>query len=321
MPRLAIINDYLELAASSADWGRLPDHITVEISHDRLVDRDEAAQRLRECSIIVTAREETRFDRWLVGRLPELRLLVTHGMRNAALDLAALGEHGVTVCGTGYGFPMATVELAWGLILSLAKRIPGEDRAIRSGGFGQHLPIGLTGKTIGIVGLGELGSGVARVAQAFDMNVIAWSQNLTPARCRALGVRYVSCGELFETADVVSVHLQLSDRTRGIIGADAIGRMKSTAFLVNTARGPIVDEAALVHALENNAIAGAGLDVYDVEPLPLDHPLRSLPNTVLTPHVGGRTEDNVRARYADCLDDVEAWLRGAAVRVLASPAG
>ena len=316
MPRIAIINDYQELAAAAADWSGLPDDCTVDISHDRLDDPQLAAERLAPYEVIVTAREETRFDRDLIERLPNLKLLITHGMRNAALDFDALSERGVVVCGTGYGFSMGTVELAWGLILSLAKHIPAEDAAIRRGEFGVHLAGGLTGKTLGVLGLGDLGSGVARVGLAFGMNVVAWSQNLTAERCQEVGVRRVDKAELFELSDVLSVHVQLSDRTRGLIGAEELARMKSTAFVINTSRGPIIEEAALVGALKSRRIAGAGLDVFDHEPLPADHPLRSLSNTVLTPHVGGRTRENFLARYADCLDDIKAWLDGAPVRVL-----
>jgi phosphoglycerate dehydrogenase-like enzyme len=314
--RLAVINDYQKLAEESADWGSLPGDISVDITHGRTPGGAEGAGLLAPYDIIVTAREETRFDRALVERLPKLKLLVTHGRRNAALDMKALAERGITVCGTGYGFSMATVELAWGLILSLAKGIPMEDRGIRDGAWGLGLPIGLTDKTLGVLGLGDLGSGVARVGQALDMKVIAWSQNLTDERCAALGIERVDKDALFRRSDVLSVHVVLSDRTRGLVGAREIAQMKPTAWLVNTSRGPIVDETALIAALRTRAIAGAGLDVFDQEPLPADHPLRTLPNTVLTPHVGGRTRENFVARYKDCLEDVQTWLAGKPVRVL-----
>ncbi|MCB1744906.1 MAG: D-2-hydroxyacid dehydrogenase family protein [Gammaproteobacteria bacterium] len=316
MPRLAIINDYQQLAMQAADWSSLPDSCSLDVSHDRLTNAEEAAQRLAPYDIVITAREETRFDNALIERLPNLKLLITHGMQNAALDMAALRARGISVCGTGYGYPMGTVELTWGLILSLVKHIPSEDTAIRQGHWGLHLSGGLTGKTLGIVGLGELGSGVARVGLAFDMQVIAWSQNLTRERCEALGVELVDKQTLFERADVVSVHLKLSERSRGIVGATELGWMKPDAMLINTSRGPVVDENALVAALREGRIGGAGLDVFDTEPLPTDHVLRGLPNTVLTPHIGGRTRENFLARYADCLEDVKAWLAGAPVRVL-----
>ena len=232
--RLAIINDYQKLAEETADWGKLPPDIEVDVFQDRLTDAAEAARRLAPYDIVVTAREETRFDRALVEKLPNLKLLVTHGQRNAALDLDALTEHGVTVTCTGYGFPNGTVETAWGLILSLAKHIPLEDRGVRDGKWGLDLPRGLTGKTLGVLGLGRLGGGVARVGLALDMEVIAWSQNLTDARCAELGVTRVDKDALFERADVLSVHVVLSDRTRGLVGAREIGLMKPTAWLINT---------------------------------------------------------------------------------------
>ena len=315
--RLAIINDYQKLAAESADWKSLPTGIDVDITHGRTPGGAEGVALLAPYDIVVTSREETRFDRPLVERLPKLKLLVTHGQRNAALDMAALAARGVTVCGTGYGFPAATVELAWGLILALAKGIPAEDRGIRDGKWNIGLAGGLTGKTLGVLGLGDLGSGVAKVGQAMGMKVIAWSQNLTAERCAETGVTLVGKDELFSRADVLSIHVVLGDRTRGIVGAREIGLMKPTAYLINTSRGPIVDEAALIAALRAGAIAGAGLDVFDQEPLPPGHPLRTLPNTVLTPHIGGRTRENFAARYKDCLEDVQAWLAGKPVRVLA----
>ncbi len=314
--RLAVINDYQNLAREAADWSQLPAEIDAVFFQDRLTDPEAAATLLAPYDIVVTAREETQFDRALIGRLPKLKCLITHGQRNAALDMAALAERQVTVCGTGYGFPIATVELAWGLILSLLKHIPSEDRAMRDGKWGIDLPLGLSGRTLGVVGLGTLGSGVAKVGKAFDMDVIAWSENLTDARCAEIGVTRVDKDTLFQTADIISVHLILGDRSRGAIGAREIGLMKSTALLINTARGPIVDEAALIAALEAGAIAGAGLDVYDQEPLPRDHKLRTMSNTVLMPHVGGRTRENFVVRYQDSLEDVLAWLSGNPVRVL-----
>jgi phosphoglycerate dehydrogenase-like enzyme len=312
--KLAIINDYQKLSQESADWSRLPDHVDMDVYYDRLATG--AAELLAPYDIVVTSREETLFDRALVEQLPNLKLLVTHAGRNAALDLDALRDQGVVVCGTGYGFANATVELTWGLILSLAKLIPEEDQGVREGEWGLHLPSGLTGKTLGVLGLGRLGSGAARVAQALDMEVIAWSENLTDARCAELDVRRVGKDELFAQSDILSVHTILSDRTRGVVGAREIALMKPTAFLINTSRGPIVDETALIDALRGHVIAGAGLDVFDVEPLPYDHPLRSLPNTVLTPHIGGRTRENFAARYQDALEDVLAWLDGAPIRVI-----
>lgn len=314
--RLAIINDYQELALKTTDWGRLPDSIEVDVFHDQLTDGQEAAARLQPYDIIVTAREETRFDQTLINSLPNLKLLVFHGARNAALDLTTLDARGVAVCGTGYGFTNGTVELAWALVLGLVKRLPQEDAAIRAGGWGAGLPFGLTGKTLGVLGLGTLGTGVARVGQALDMNIIAWSQNLTEERCRDVGVRKVDKEVLFRESDVLSIHVILSERTRGLVSAADLASMKSSAYLINTSRGPIVDEAALVAALEADRIAGAGLDVFDIEPLPDTHPFRRLPNVLVTSHIGGRTYENFAARYGDCLEDVLAWLDGKPLRVV-----
>ena len=288
--RLAIINDYQCLAIETASWNRLPDNVKVDVYNDQLTDAEEAALRLAPYDIVVTAREETTFNRTLVEALPNLKLLVFHGARNSALDLTALSDKGVTVCGTGYGFTNGTVELTWGLILSLVKHLPQEDLEIRSGGWGAGLPLGLTGKTLGVLGLGTLGSGVSRVGLALDMDVIAWSENLTHDRCSEIGVRLVTKNKLFEVSDVLSIHLTLSDRTRGLVSAEELSLMKRGAYLINTSRGPIVDEAALITALEENRIA--------------------------TSHIGGRTYENLAARYQDCLEDGLAWLDGSPIRVV-----
>ncbi|MBP0447585.1 D-2-hydroxyacid dehydrogenase family protein [Roseomonas sp. SSH11] len=315
--RLAVINDYLDLAREAADWARLAPGIDVRF-HGR-VSEAEAPQLLADCDMVVTAREETRFDAGLLEHLPQLRLLVTHGMSNAALDLPALAARGVTVCGTGLGFTMATVELAWGLILGLVKHIPAEDRTIREGGWGAGLGRGLTGRRLGLLGLGGLGADMARVGQAFGMEVIAWSENLTQQRCAELGVRLVGREALFAESDVLSIHMRFSSRTRSLVGRAELGAMRPDAILVNTSRGPIVDEAALVDALRSRSIAAAGLDVFDREPLPPDHPFRSLPNTLLTSHIGGRTRENILARYREAFEDVQAWLAGHPIRVVAAP--
>ena len=315
MTRLCIINDYQNLAREAADWSRLPPDVTVEV-HGRVSDAD-APTLLAEAAIIVTSREETRFDAALLAVLPKLRLLVTHGTSNAALDLPALAARGVTVCGTRYGFEMATVELAWGLILGLVKRIPAEDRTIREGGWGAGLARGLTGRRLGLLGLGQLGQGMARVGLAMGMEVVAWSENLTAERCAEQRVVLVSRDMFFAESDVISIHLRASPRTRGLVGAAEIAAMRADALLINTSRGGIVDEAALVDALRRGAIGGAGLDVFALEPLPVDHPLRSLRNTLLTSHVGGRTRENFIARYRDSLEDVLAWLAGTPIRVIA----
>jgi len=315
MTRVAILDDYQDVARRLADWASLPKGVEVVVFRDHLATEAAVAARLLDFDVVVAMRERTPFPRTLLDRLPRLRLLVTTGMRNASIDLRAAADRGVLVCGTG-GLPYPTAELTWALILALARRVPREDRATREGGWQETLGTGLNGKTLGVLGLGTLGSRVARVGRAFEMNVVAWSQNLTAERAAAAGATLVDRDELLSRADVVTIHLVLSDRTRWLIGARELGLMRRTAYLVNTSRGPIVDEAALIQALQAGLIAGAGLDVYDEEPLPRDHPLRRLPNTVITPHLGYVTEETYRIFYAEAVDDVRAFLAGAPVRVL-----
>jgi phosphoglycerate dehydrogenase-like enzyme len=313
--RVAILDDYQGAATRMADWASLPDGVDVVVFRDHLSAEADVAARLADFDAVVAMRERTPFPRSLLERLPRLRLLVTTGMRNASIDLRAAAERGVLVCGTG-GLPYPTAELTWALILALVRHVPREDRATRQGGWQETLGIGLNGKTLGVLGLGTLGTRVARIGRAFEMTVVAWSQNLTAARAAAGGASLVSRDELLARADVVTIHLVLSDRTRGLIGARELGLMRRTAYLVNTSRGPIVAEQALIRALETGAIAGAGLDVYDEEPLPGDHPLRRLPNTVITPHLGYVTEETYRIFYTEALENVRAYLAGAPVRVL-----
>lgn len=315
--RLAIINDYQELALKTADWQALPDGVAIDVFHDRLTDPDEAARRLQPYDIIVTAREETRFSADLIAQLPNLKFLVTHGTRNKALDLQALNARGISVSGTSAGFRNATIETSWALILGLFKNLRGEIREFGNGGWGAGLPGGLTGKTLGILGLGALGAGVAKVGLALDMEVIAWSENLTTERCVEVGARKVTKAELFAEADVLSVHMVLSERSRGLVGAPELALMKPTAYIVNTSRGPIIDEGALIEALTTKKIAGAGLDVFDTEPLPSDHPFRHMDNVLATAHIGGRTYENFAVRYRESLEDVLAWLDGKPIRVIA----
>jgi phosphoglycerate dehydrogenase-like enzyme len=315
MARVAILDDYQNVARRMADWASLPAGTEVAVFADHLSGTDAVAKRLADFDAVVAMRERRPFPRALLERLPKLRLLVTTGMRNASIDVAAAIERGVTVCGTA-GLPYPTAELTWGLILGLFRRIPTEDRATREGRWQVSCGLGLNGKTLGVIGLGGLGSRVAKIGRAFEMDVIAWSQNLTAARATEAGATLVTKDELLARSDVVSVHLVLSDRTRGLLGARELARMKPTAYLVNTSRGPIVDEAALVDAVRKGTIAGAGLDVYDEEPLPLDHPLRNLPNTVITPHLGYVTEEGYRIFYGHALEDVKGWLAGQPVRVL-----
>ena len=313
--RVAILDDYQGVALRMADWSGLPAGVEVVSFRDHLADLGAVALRLADFDIVMVMRERTPFPRTLLERLPRLRLLVTGGMRNAAIDLSAAAERGVLVCGTA-GLPYPTAELTWGLILSLARRIPAEDRATREGRWQETVGLGLNGKTLGVLGLGTLGSRVARVGRAFEMPVLAWSQNLTAARAAEVGATLVGRDELLARSDVVTIHLVLSDRTRGLIGARELALMKRSAYLVNTSRGPIVDEAALVRALRNGAIAGAGLDVFDEEPLPLDHPFRRLPNTVITPHLGYVTEETYRVFFGQALEDIQAYLRSEPIRVL-----
>jgi phosphoglycerate dehydrogenase-like enzyme len=313
--RAAVLDDYQRVAREFASWDSL-DGVEVTVFHDHLHDEDDVAERLAPFEIVVAMRERTPFPRSLLERLPNLKLLVTTGARNASIDVAAASEHGVTVCGTGYVSP-PTAELTWALILSLVRNVPTEDRLIRTGSWQRTVGADLAGSTLGIVGLGRLGQRVARVARAFEMDVVAWSQNLTAERAQETGAERVEKDELFRRADVVTIHVVLSDRSRGLVGAHELGLMKPTAYLVNTSRGPLVDEAALLDALHSGRIAGAGLDVFSTEPLPLDSPLLSAPRTVLTPHIGYVTRGTYEIFYGDAVEDIAQWLKGEPVRVIA----
>ncbi len=318
MPRLAILDDYQGVARALADWSRLEPAVEVRVFHDHIADLEPLVERLHDFEILVAMRERTPFPRALFERLPNLRLLVSTGPRNRAIDLDAARDAGVVVCGTR-AVGSGTVELTWGLIISVMRNIAREDAAVRAGQWQVSIGPELAGRTIGIVGLGRVGGRVAQIASAFGCSPIAWSENLTAERAAAVGARLIGKHELFAAADVVTLHLVLSDRTRGLVGERELALMKPTAYLVNTARGPIVDERALVNALTAHSIAGAALDVFDEEPLPLDHPLRALPNTVLTPHIGYVAQDAYAAFYADALEDVEAFLAGSPIRLLEEP--
>ncbi|MGE0618838.1 MAG: D-2-hydroxyacid dehydrogenase family protein [Afipia sp.] len=314
--RCAILDDYQNVALKFADWSPLKDRIDIAVFDQPFASQDDAIRALQDFEIVCAMRERTPFPREVLTALPKLKLLLTSGMRNAAFDLEAANERGVTVCGTG-GVGNATASLAIGLMLELTRRIGFENARMHDGELWQTtMGQDVEGMTLGVVGLGKLGQKVAKIAQALGMNVIAWSQNLTPEACAAAGVSYATRDDLFATADIVSIHVILSKRTRGLITRDDLARMKPTSYLVNTARGPIVDEAALLDALQRKAIAGAGLDTFSVEPLPLDHPLRKLDNVVLTPHLGYVTESNYRRYYSDMVEDIAAWLDGAPVRVM-----
>ncbi len=314
--RCAILDDYQNVALKLADWARLADRVDVTVFDEPFADAREAIAALQDFDIVCAMRERTPFRADTLNALPKLRLLLTSGMRNAAIDLAAAKARGVTVCGTAaMGGP--TASLAIGLMLELTRHIGLENARLKAGERWQTtLGEDLEGKTLGIVGLGKLGRKVAGIAKAMGMNVIAWSQNLTPQVCAAEGVTYAGKDHLMATSDIISIHVILSKRTRGLISRDDLARMKPTAYLVNTARGPIVDEAALLDALQRRAIAGAALDVFSEEPLPRDHPLRKLDNVVLTPHLGYVTAENYRCYYGEMAEDIEAWLAGAPVRVL-----
>ncbi len=311
MARIAVLDDYQRVATRFADWSRLDGH-EVTFFHEPL---DDPARVLEPFDVVCAMRERTPFPAEVLERLPNLRLLVTTGMRNASIDLDAAARQGVIVCGTD-GSWQATTELAFGLMLALARRIPREDASIRAGGWQTTVGVGLDGRTLGIVGLGRLGSAAARIGAAFGMRLSAWSQNLTAERAAECGAELVTRDELFADADFVTIHLVLSRRTRGLIGARELGLMKPTAYLINTSRGPIVDEGALLAALEAGTIAGAGLDVFDREPLPANHPLRTAPNTVLMPHLGYGVREVWAQFYPESVENALAFLDGRPARVM-----
>lgn len=317
--RVTVLDDYQDAARRFGPWDRLGDGVELTVLRQHLDDDDALVAALAGAEVVVVMRERTPFPRSRLERLPDLRLLVTTGSVNSAVDVAAAGERGVTVCGTRITQP-PTAELTWALVLAVTRRICAEDAAVRAGGWQHTIGPELDGRTLGVLGLGRLGSRVAGYGRAFGMRVLGWSQRLDPAHARSLGVQPVSRDELLARSDVVTVHLRLSERTRGLIGARELALMRPDGYLVNTSRGPIVDEAALVDALRSGRIAGAGLDVFDVEPLPVGHPLRSTPNTVLTPHLGYVATDNYTLFFTDVVQDVAAWLAGDPVRVLGAGA-
>jgi phosphoglycerate dehydrogenase-like enzyme len=308
--RIAILDDYQNIALTAGDWGSLGDGAEIVSFTDHLSDEDEIAERLADFEIICAMRERTPFTKSLLAKLPNLKLLISSGMRNRGIDAQAAKAQGVVVCGTpSVGRP--TADLAWGLILGLARQIPQEDRNVRAGGWQRTIGISLEGRTLGIAGLGNLGGRMATIAKAFGMNVIAWSQNLTEERCDELGVEKVSKEDLLKRSDFITVHLILSDRSRGLFGAEELALMKPTAYMVNTARGPIIDEDALAVALENGTIAGAGIDVFSVEPLPADHPFRKLENIIVTPHLGYVSDQNYESYFGGYVEAIQAFLAGA----------
>src|SRR5271165_794455 len=315
--RLSILDDYQGVALTMADWSALKGRVEIVVERKPFADEDEAAQALADSEIVAAMRERTPFPRSLVERLPNLKLLNTTGMRNASFDLAALRDRGVVVCGTEGG-GLDTAELTWGLILGAARRIAEDYRSMREGLWQTHVGNRLEGKILGVLGLGRLGSAVARVGLAFNMKVIGWSPNLTAERAAAAGVERVDKETLLRQSDVLSVHVVLSARSRGLVGRSDIALMKKNAILVNTSRGPIVDTDAVIEALEAGRLGYAAFDVYDREPLPVDHPLRRAPNVLLTPHIGYVTEENYRSSYPQIVENVVAFLDGNPVRVIIS---
>ncbi|MFK3970909.1 D-2-hydroxyacid dehydrogenase family protein [Pseudomonas sp. NPDC087358] len=314
--RIAVLDDWQSVAHDVLDWSVLGPIGDVSFLHDYPADTATMVARLKDFNVICVMRERTIFDDALLSQLPDLKLLVSGGMRNAALDLKAAARLGITVVGTE-SYKYAAPELTWALIMAVTRNIVDEANSLRAGNWQIGIGSDLYGKTLGIVGLGSIGQKIARYAQAFDMNVIAWSENLTAERAAEHGVTYVSKQTLFEQSDIISVNLVLSDRSRGLVDADSLNRMKPTAYLVNTARGPIVDEDALIEVLQQKRIAGAALDVYSIEPLPADHPLRSLPNLLATPHVGYVTQNNYRMFFSQMIEDIQAWHAGTPIRVFA----
>ena len=314
--RCAILDDYLNLALGVADWSKVSDRIDITVFNQPFASPEAAASALKDFEIICAMRERTPFPRALFAALPKLKLLITSGMRNAAIDMEAAKDHKVVLCGTQFGRD-PTAPLTMGLILELTRNIGRENARMHAGeALQKFVGIEIEGRTLGVIGLGKLGSKVAGMAKAFGMNVIAWSPNLTPERCKEVGVGYATKEELFSTADIVTIHVVLGPRSRGLVGAAELARMKPTSYLVNTARGPIVDEAALLETMQQKKIAGAAIDVYSVEPLPVDHPFRKLDNMVLTPHLGYVTEDSFRNHYRQMVEGIDAWFKGEPLRKL-----
>jgi phosphoglycerate dehydrogenase-like enzyme len=315
--RCAILDDYFKLSLTSADWSRIKDRVELTVFEKPFKSQDEATAALKDFEIILAMRERTPFPKAMFAALPKLKLLITSGMRNAAIDFEAAKAHNVVLCGTTFARD-PTAPLTMGLILELTRNIGRESACMHAGEPWQtHLGIEIEGRTLGVIGLGKLGTKVSKLAQAFGMNVIAWSPNLTPDKCKDVGVTYASKEELFSKADVITIHVVLSPRSRGLVGREDLARMKPTAYIVNTARGPIIDEAALLETLQQKKIAGAGIDVFSVEPLPVDHPFRKLDNMVITPHLGYATEENFKGHYTQMVDGIDAWFKGEPLRRLA----
>ena len=306
-PKIAVLDDYQGVALEMADWSKVTSRAQVEVFNDHLADAEVVAKRLYPFDIVCVMRERTPLGAALIERLPNLKLIASTGPRNASIDLKAAAARGIEVVHTGY-FGSPTVELTWALILASARDIAAEAAAVRSGGWQQSIGDDLSGKTLGVIGLGNLGSKVAKIGLAFGMQVIAWSQNLTAEKAAAAGAALVSKEELLRQSDIVSLHLVLSERSRGLIGAGELSLMKPSARLVNTSRGPIVVESALIAALQAGQIAGAAIDVYDMEPLPANHPYRNIDNLLATPHIGYVSRGLYERFYRDTVSNILAWL-------------
>ncbi|MCP2052817.1 UNVERIFIED_ORG: phosphoglycerate dehydrogenase-like enzyme [Pseudomonas fluorescens] len=313
--QIAVIDDWQNVASGVVDWSALAAVGQVHFLHDYPADTATMVERLQAFDVICVMRERSTFDQALLQGLPKLKLLVTGGMRNAAINIAAAKALGIQVCGTD-SYKQAAPELTWALIMASTRNLLAEANSLRAGGWQVGLGGDLYGKTLGVLGLGSIGQKVAQFGQVFGMRVIAWSENLTPERAAEVGVSWVSKRELFEQADILSVHLVLSERSRSLVDAQALSWMKASARLVNTSRGPIVDEQALIEALSAGRLAGAALDVYSEEPLPVDHPFRRLPNVLATPHVGYVSEQNYRQFYQQMIEDIQAWASGTPIRSL-----
>ncbi len=315
MPKIAILDDYANAALSSADWSSLPDGFEPVVFTDNLVEHDALVERLKDFEIVCAMRERTPFPGAVFRRLPKLKLFITSGPRNNAVDFKTAKEMGVVTCGTDSP-GSSTVELTWALILGTMRNVAFDHLTMKQGGWQERTGISVSGKTLGLVGLGRLGGMMAEIAPKFGLDVIAWSQNLTRERCDEVGARLVSKEELFRQADIVSIHVILGERTRGLVTATEFGLMKPSAILVNTSRGPIVEEAALIEALTTGRIRAAAVDVYDKEPLPADHPYRGIDNLLTTPHVGYVTEESYRIFYTQMVENIRAWAGGSPLRVI-----
>jgi phosphoglycerate dehydrogenase-like enzyme len=316
--RIAILDDYQNVALKLADWSPLEGRTAITVFNDHRSDPDAVVERLTPFDVVCVMRERTPLTRAIIERLPRLKLICSNALRNASIDLKATAERGIPVATTGYD-STPTVELTWALILAGARNIAFENAALRAGRWQSTIGTDLAGNTLGVLGLGNIGTRMAQIAQAFGMKVIAWSENLTPERAAEAGAEWVSKEDLFRRADMLTIHLVLSKRTRGLVGAQELAQMKPTARLINTSRGPIVDQEALIAALTAKRIGGASLDVYDEEPLPPDHPYRSLPNVLATPHIGYVAERVYRVFYGDTVKNIQAWLDGGPFPAAALP--